>query len=560
MKTLLCVVSIVFLSGSFLAQGVGINATGSGPDPSAGLDVNFSDKGFLPPRMTTLQRDSIQNPATMLIIANITTNCLEIYIAPNWQNIFCGCTSAPANLSYTNNGPISYCLNTGITPNNATTQASTPNSYNVNPSLPAGLQLNNVNGQITGTPIALSTSTNYTVTASNACGSTTQMLNMEVISVPASPSSISGPSAPTINTSVNYSISAASGASSYVWTVPMGWTINSGQGTTTINITAGSNAGNITVTASNTCGNSATSTKAVSSWRPLAATGGTITNYTANGSDGVNGIQYRVHSYTAIGNSSFSVSDAGSDSLVDYLIVGGGGEGGNGTIPTSWENGGGGGAGGVRQGNGLLISASVYPVLIGAGGSTGSGGTTTPGVGSANGNPSSAFGLTADGGGRGGMRDHNRGDGGSGGGGPAVGTISSGGLGNSGQGYNGGDGSPLTGGNGGGGGGGGAAAAGGNGNSSTGGNGGNGILVPWAATVGLGSNGYFAGGGGASGAVAGTGGLGGGGDGSNSGNGAPAVANTGGGGGGARSGVNTSGGSGGSGIVIIRYPLFNPNP
>ncbi|MBC7696056.1 MAG: gliding motility-associated C-terminal domain-containing protein [Burkholderiales bacterium] len=53
-----------------------------------------------------------------------------------------------------------------------------------------------------------------------------------------------------------FSIPAVSNASSYVWSVPAGWTINSGQGSTSINATPGS-AGNICVYASNLCGNSA---------------------------------------------------------------------------------------------------------------------------------------------------------------------------------------------------------------------------------------------------------------------------------------------------------------
>jgi len=50
-----------------------------------------------------------------------------------------------------------------------------------------------------------------------------------------------------------YSIPAVPGATTYTWTVPSGSVINSGQGTTTITVTFGSNTGNLCVTASNTC-------------------------------------------------------------------------------------------------------------------------------------------------------------------------------------------------------------------------------------------------------------------------------------------------------------------
>jgi hypothetical protein len=55
------------------AQNVGINSTGQGPDHSAGLDINFSDKGFLPPRValnSNIDSATIPLPATGLLIYN----------------------------------------------------------------------------------------------------------------------------------------------------------------------------------------------------------------------------------------------------------------------------------------------------------------------------------------------------------------------------------------------------------------------------------------------------------------------------------------------------------
>jgi hypothetical protein len=46
-------------------------------DPSAVLDLSSTSQGFLPPRMTTVQQDSIVNPAIGLTIYNLTTNQLE---------------------------------------------------------------------------------------------------------------------------------------------------------------------------------------------------------------------------------------------------------------------------------------------------------------------------------------------------------------------------------------------------------------------------------------------------------------------------------------------------
>ncbi|MBF4473532.1 hypothetical protein [Flavobacterium sp. HJJ] len=83
---------------------------------------------------------------------------------------------------------------------------------------------------------------------------------------PSTPGTITGttPQCPS-NSGQIYTIAAVSGATSYTWTVPSGWTINSGNGTTSIFVTTGSvgNNGNISVTATNGCGTSAAKTFAV---------------------------------------------------------------------------------------------------------------------------------------------------------------------------------------------------------------------------------------------------------------------------------------------------------
>lgn len=54
---------------------------GSNPttlDASAAFEIESTSKGFLPPRMTTTQRNAISGPATGLVIFNTTTGTLEI--------------------------------------------------------------------------------------------------------------------------------------------------------------------------------------------------------------------------------------------------------------------------------------------------------------------------------------------------------------------------------------------------------------------------------------------------------------------------------------------------
>jgi uncharacterized protein (TIGR02145 family) len=120
-------------------------------------------------------------------------------------------------------------------------------------------------GSSTSTSISVTTGPsggNISVAAVNACGAgTPRILAVSINSSLAQPGNISGSANVCQGTSQTYSISAVSGASSYLWTLPSGW---SGSSTsTTINTTAGTAGGNISVAASNTCGNGPASSLSV---------------------------------------------------------------------------------------------------------------------------------------------------------------------------------------------------------------------------------------------------------------------------------------------------------
>ena len=68
MKKLYFVVTAILLISNTMFSQVGINSDNSSPDPSAGLDVKFSDKGLLPPRMLYSQINEIVNPASGLVV------------------------------------------------------------------------------------------------------------------------------------------------------------------------------------------------------------------------------------------------------------------------------------------------------------------------------------------------------------------------------------------------------------------------------------------------------------------------------------------------------------
>jgi hypothetical protein len=62
----------------------------SSPSASALLDLSSTSKGFLPPRMTTTQRNAISGATTGLVIYNTTINQLETYTGNSWSPLYSG--------------------------------------------------------------------------------------------------------------------------------------------------------------------------------------------------------------------------------------------------------------------------------------------------------------------------------------------------------------------------------------------------------------------------------------------------------------------------------------
>ena len=91
--------------------------------------------------------------------------------------------TSPSALSYA--APPVYTVNTAITAMSPTVTGA-PTGYTVSPTLPAGLALNGQTGVISGTPMAVTASANYQVTASNSGGSTSTTLSITVNDVPPS--------------------------------------------------------------------------------------------------------------------------------------------------------------------------------------------------------------------------------------------------------------------------------------------------------------------------------------------------------------------------------------
>lgn len=73
---------------------------GSNIVASSILSLTSTTEGFLPPRMTTVQRDAIVSPATGLFVYNTTTGVNNYYNGSSWLAIAAGGTINPGNSGY----------------------------------------------------------------------------------------------------------------------------------------------------------------------------------------------------------------------------------------------------------------------------------------------------------------------------------------------------------------------------------------------------------------------------------------------------------------------------
>jgi hypothetical protein len=85
--TALNTLSTLSLNASVYSSNV-IYAGSSSPDRSAVMQADSTSKGFLPPRMSSEQRDNIDNPASGLIIFNTTTGTHQGYNGEGWSNMY----------------------------------------------------------------------------------------------------------------------------------------------------------------------------------------------------------------------------------------------------------------------------------------------------------------------------------------------------------------------------------------------------------------------------------------------------------------------------------------
>ena len=167
----------------------------------------------------------------------------------NASTIYTTVSALPAQPSSIS-GNSSVCQGSSQTYSTPSVAGATSYSW----SLPSGWSGSSTSTSITCTVGA--SAGNVSVSANNGCGAgMARTLAITVSSLPSQPNTISGFLSVCQGTTQTYSIPAVSGATSYSWSLPSGW---SGSSTgTSITCTVGTSGGNLAVSANNGCGTGA---------------------------------------------------------------------------------------------------------------------------------------------------------------------------------------------------------------------------------------------------------------------------------------------------------------
>lgn len=265
------------------------------------------------------------------------------------KNNYISVTAAPAQ-------PSAISGNTAPCPNATGLVYSVTNVGGVtyNWSVPAGWNINAGAGTNTITVTAGTVGGTISVTPNNGCDGTAQTLSVSLGALPAQPSAIVGLSAPCMSNTETYSVTNVVGLS-YNWTVPADWVINSGQTTSSINVTVGIQNGTIEVTPSNSCGagtsRSLSVVSSVAPSQPSAISGdptpceGTSVTYSVTNVAGMTYAWSLPAGYTQTGG--------GTTNTIDVDVTSG-----SGTISVTPSNG-----CGTGLAQTLSVSSGAYPIV-----------------------------------------------------------------------------------------------------------------------------------------------------------------------------------------------------
>jgi hypothetical protein len=142
---------------------VSINDTGAPPHSDAMLDVSSTTKGFLPPRMTSAERDAIESPPSGLVIYNTTTDCLNLFTGTAWKQSCYDCDFLAPSVG--SNSPL--CAGNSINLAASTVQDASyawtgPNGYTSSAQNPV---ISNAEANMSGTYVLTTTVDGCSLTA-----------------------------------------------------------------------------------------------------------------------------------------------------------------------------------------------------------------------------------------------------------------------------------------------------------------------------------------------------------------------------------------------------------
>jgi len=187
---------------------VSVTATGGGTyswDNGLGTDANASITAPGTYTVTVTSANGCTDTESIVITQDITTPTAGITNNSGYTQLTCTNTS----VSVTATGGGTYSWDNGLG-TDANASITAPGTYTV------------------------------TVTSANGCTDTESIVITQDITAPGVPGAITGPLdvCPHVNTGIpiTYTSSTSSGAVSYIWSVPPGATIQSGQGTTSIDV------------------------------------------------------------------------------------------------------------------------------------------------------------------------------------------------------------------------------------------------------------------------------------------------------------------------------------
>ena len=112
MKTSFLLLAFIIAANVYSQIGIGTTT----PNASSALDINSTTQGFLPPRMTALQRDEIASPAAGLIIWCSTCGVsgqIQVYNGSDWTNLLGGPPDGIAVGDSYGGGIVAYILQSG---------------------------------------------------------------------------------------------------------------------------------------------------------------------------------------------------------------------------------------------------------------------------------------------------------------------------------------------------------------------------------------------------------------------------------------------------------------